>query len=206
MVASAKTLARRKARGKPLRMEMGDDWPMSAKQALFFKHYLETNKNGFEAFRRMDPSHVLMPKQSIDKRVRQIMLTSGIKNALRKLAVKENAVTERIMNKYAISQERIKEELAKIAFTNVDDVAEWGPDGVKFKSSAELTEEAKASIAEVGEQIFKDGNKVLKIKNYDKQKALEALARSLGMFKEVVDHNHKALSVNFIIEGKEEPK
>lgn len=86
-----------------------------------------------------------------------------------------------------ITADRVVAELAKIAFADPRDLMEWGPDGVKLKASAELTEEQAASVAEVSETTTKDGGS-LKLKKHDKVKALELLGRHMGMFKDKVEN------------------
>ncbi len=80
-----------------------------------------------------------------------------------------------------ITADRVVSELAKIAFADPRDLMEWGPDGVKLKASADLTEEQAASVAEVSETTTKDGGS-LKLKKHDKVKALELLGKHLGIF------------------------
>lgn len=86
-----------------------------------------------------------------------------------------------------ITADRVVAELAKIAFADPRDLMEWGPDGVKLKASADLTEEQAASVAEVSETTTKDGGS-LKLKKHDKVKALELLGRHIGMFKDKVEN------------------
>lgn len=85
-----------------------------------------------------------------------------------------------------ITADRVVAELAKIAFADPRDLMEWGPDGVKLKASADLTEEQAASVAEVSETTTKDGGS-LRLKKHDKVKALELLGRHMGMFKDKVE-------------------
>ena len=84
-----------------------------------------------------------------------------------------------------ITQDRVVSELAKIAFADPRELMEWGPEGVKLKDSAELTEEQAASVAEVSGTTTKDGGS-LRLKKHDKVKALELLGRHLGMFTDKV--------------------
>lgn len=84
-----------------------------------------------------------------------------------------------------ITQDRVVSELAKIAFADPRELMEWGPEGVKLKDSAALTEEQAASVAEVSETTTKDGGS-LRLKKHDKVKALELLGRHLGMFTDKV--------------------
>ena len=82
-----------------------------------------------------------------------------------------------------VSADRVVEELAKIAFSDLRDVMVWGPDGVSLKDSTTLTEAQAALVAEVVE----GSGKTLRIKRHDKVKALELLGRHIGMFREKVE-------------------
>ena len=85
-----------------------------------------------------------------------------------------------------ITADRVVAELAKIAFADPRDLMEWGPNGVRLKDSADLTEEQAASVAEVSETTTKDGGS-LRLKKHDKVKALELLGRHMGMFKDKME-------------------
>lgn len=85
-----------------------------------------------------------------------------------------------------VTQDRVVNELAKIAFGDPRKVMAWGPSGVKLKDSAELTDDEAAFVSEVSETTTEHGGS-LKLKTNDKLKALELLGRHLGMFKEKVE-------------------
>ena len=79
-----------------------------------------------------------------------------------------------------ISQDRVLEELARIAFAEFGDVASWGPEGLTLKNSGELTPEQSATISEVAVSLNRHGRSS-RIKQHDKLKALELLMRHMGM-------------------------
>ena len=56
-----------------------------------------------------------------------------------------------------ISQDRILDELASIAFGDLRDVVAWGENGVTLRDSAELTPEQAAAISEISETVTKEG-------------------------------------------------
>lgn len=102
------------------------------------------------------------------------------------------ARVEELLNEAAercgVTVDKIISELAKIGFANSADFFEWGPDGVRIKSSDSLTRDQTAVISEVQETRSKGpGENTIKIKLSDKQGALEKLGRHLGMFKERVE-------------------
>lgn len=80
-----------------------------------------------------------------------------------------------------ISRERILRELARIAFGDPRKVMEWGPSGVNLIDSETLTDDEAAQVSEVSQSVTKDGG-TIRMKRFDKVKALELLGRHTGMF------------------------
>ena len=76
-----------------------------------------------------------------------------------------------------ITQDRVLAELGKIGFSDLKDFMEFGPDGVSLKQDADVD---GAVVAEVSETATQLGSSK-KIKLHDKMKALELLARHMGM-------------------------
>lgn len=103
-----------------------------------------------------------------------------------------------IADKYAVTQERIIEEITKIAFSDPTQIQSWGPDGITVKPSSELTDEQKATVAEVHEMRGMHGT-TMKVKQYDKLRALVDLGKAIGMFKDEKDSGPK-MAVQFVIE------
>lgn len=81
-----------------------------------------------------------------------------------------------------ITQDRVLEELAAIAFARATDFAEIKDDRVIIKDTAGLTERQIKAIAGI-----KEGKFGIELKLNDKEKALELLGRHLGMFKDRVE-------------------
>jgi len=84
-----------------------------------------------------------------------------------------------------ITPERVLEEYARIAFSNLRDLAEWGPgeNGLEVKPSKDLTPAQVAAIAEIVASA-KDG-RIYRIKMHDKKPVLDAIARHLGMLEKL---------------------
>lgn len=80
-----------------------------------------------------------------------------------------------------ITADRVLREYARVAFGDPRSVMEWGPDGVKLKASADLTDDEAALVSEVSQTTTKDGGSI-KLKTNSKLQALEALGKHLGMF------------------------
>ena len=77
-----------------------------------------------------------------------------------------------------ITQEKVLEELAAIAFANGADFATVNQNGiVRITPTSELPEEKRKAIASI-----KEGANGTEIKTYDKVRALELLGKHLGVF------------------------
>jgi hypothetical protein len=82
-----------------------------------------------------------------------------------------------------ITADRVKAELAAIAFANIADVADWGPDGVTLKDKKTLAKADQAAIAEPSTaRVEKTGAVRAHVKMHSKQHALDALAKQLGIY------------------------
>lgn len=85
---------------------------------------------------------------------------------------------EKLRGKLEITQERVLEELAAIAFANGADFATVNQNGiVRITPTDEVPEEKKKAVASI-----KEGQYGTEVKVHDKVKALELLAKHLGMF------------------------
>ena len=89
-----------------------------------------------------------------------------------------------------ITQDRILQELALLAFANLKDVIIQNPDGTTTIDMAAMPREVAAALGEVS--VTKKGGKnptqVAKAVLQGKQFALEKLGKHLGMFTEKVEH------------------
>jgi len=80
-----------------------------------------------------------------------------------------------------VNADRVIEELAHLAFSDLRRVAAWGPDGLSAKNSEGLSEDSARAVAEVTDSRSRSGGTV-KVKLFDKKAALELLGRHLGLF------------------------
>lgn len=81
-----------------------------------------------------------------------------------------------------VTQDRVVQELAAIAFARATDYAEVIGGTVHIKDTSELDDEQVRAIAGI-----KEGANGIEIKLNDKEKALELLGRHLGMWNDKLD-------------------
>lgn len=142
------------------------------KHALFIAEYL-VDKNAKAAAIRAGWSEKTAGRASWE------LLHKNPKTAA---AVKEALEAQQVRT--AVTADRILLEYANIAFSRPTDVMEWGPGGVILKDSGSLAPEVAALVSEVSETKgnLEGGGGSLRIKMHDRMKALEYLARHIGLF------------------------
>lgn len=94
------------------------------------------------------------------------------------------------MAQIQIDTTMVLEELKKVGFANIKDLARWGNGTVDFKPSEEVDEDLSAAVAEVSENTTEFGHN-LKLRMHDKLKALELLGKYLKMWTEKHEHTGK---------------
>lgn len=132
-----------------------------------------------DAYRQAYPRAQKWTDKSVWERASKLSANAKVQSRVSELGAKAAAANE-------VTVERIVRELALIAFGSKRAVMAWGPDGVKLKDSAALTEEEAAVVAEVKETTSATGGS-LSLKTHDKVKALELLGKHVGMFADKVE-------------------
>lgn len=85
-----------------------------------------------------------------------------------------------------ITAERVLAEIALVGFADLQDHVETGAKGTKIKPFDQMPDGASRALESLAESHGPSGDRVT-IKLHDKMKALEMLAKHLGLCKEQVD-------------------
>lgn len=112
----------------------------------------------------------------------------------------------RLTSKHEVTSERIIAELARIAFLDPRKVMSWGPDGVRFARSDELTDDEAACVVEASETVTEAGG-TIRVKLADKLGALSLLAKIQGLLVDrvKVDGTATLEIVEEIVDGPASP-
>lgn len=149
---------------------------MTEKQKIFADEYL-IDLNATRAYRVAYPT---VKKDETARANGSRMLTNA--NVARYIAER----MEERQKRTEITQDRVVQELASIAFARATDYVEVRYNGVNstvvIKPTAELSDEQICAIAGI-----KEGANGIEIKLNDKEKALELLGRHLGMWNDKLD-------------------
>lgn len=148
---------------------------LTDKQEMFCQRYTThwnatraAKEAGYSDHTAMEQGYQLLRIPSVKKRIQEL--------------------SEHALSEIGVTRERILLELSRIAFGDMRDLATWNESGVRFKPSDELDEQQSAAIAEVTESVTESGG-TLKIKRFDKVKALELLGRYQKLFADRVEHS-----------------
>lgn len=145
---------------------------LTPKQKRFVQEYL-IDLNATQAAIRAGYS----PRTANEQGAR-LLAKASVQSALQEAMKRREKRTE-------VTADRVVQELAKIAFADLKDFVEFGPDGVRIKNSKEVD---GTVLAEVSETTFKDST-TRTVKLHPKIKALELLGKHLGMFIEKHEHS-----------------
>lgn len=145
---------------------------MTEKQKIFADEYL-IDLNATRAYRKAYPSvkRDETAAQAGSRMLRNVKVAAYIQERMQ----------ER-QKRTEITQDRVLQELAAIAFAKATDYAEVKDECVKIKDTKDLDEQQIRAIAGI-----KEGKFGIEVKLNDKEKALELLGRHLGMFKDKVE-------------------
>src|SRR6185312_7683348 len=80
-----------------------------------------------------------------------------------------------------LDADRVLAELVRIAFADIGNLVDWGPDGVTLKPKRELSADDRAAVAEVAAGAGKGGAGP-RIRLHSKPRALDAIARHFGLY------------------------
>jgi phage terminase small subunit len=164
---------------------------LSVRQGFFVRHYLVTN-NAAEAARQAGYSKKAARQQGA------FLLTKP--NIVAEITKRRAA----IMEKLDITPQRIADELARIAFANMQDFMTLSADGAPVTYFEGLTRDRAAAVKEVTVEEFTDGQsrevRRVKIKLADKLNALMLLAKFLGMFTEKYQRDSRQTPVGVLLD------
>lgn len=110
-------------------------------------------------------------------------------------------LTEKLQERALVSVERLTQEYARLAYSQITDVVEFDGRKMTLKPSATLSPDVTAAISEI--RHTKEG---IVVKFHNKVAALDALARHKGMFKENINVSVTLSLADLVNQSYEEPK
>ena len=141
---------------------------LTEKQQRFVEEYL-VDLNATQAAIRAGYSEKTATEQGA-----RLLINVKVQDAIIEAKAKRSKRTE-------ITQDRVLQEISRIAFSDIRQVIKWTSNAVTLKSSDELDDDDAAMVSEVSQTTTATGG-TLKIKVHDKMKALELAGRHLGLW------------------------
>jgi len=80
-----------------------------------------------------------------------------------------------------ITVDRVRQELARLAFSDIGDIADWDESGMTLRARDDIAPDDRAAIAELKLKQGRDGMRAT-IRLHSKQAALDALAKHMGLY------------------------
>lgn len=145
---------------------------LTEKQKIFADEYL-TDLNATRAYKVAYPK---IKKDEVSRANGSRLLTKANVAAYIDKRMKDRE------KRTEVTQDRVLQELAAIAFAKATDYVEVSGECVTIRPTAELSDRQISAIAGI-----KEGKNGIEVKLNDKEKALELLGRHLGMFKDKVE-------------------
>lgn len=141
---------------------------MNRRMQLFVNEYLVT-LNASEAARRAGYA-----SRHAGLRGHELMRRPDVQAAIR------DAMDARA-KRTGISSDRVVEELAAIAFSDLRNILDWSTNHVRLRPASALTAADRAAIKSISVRIDKRGCGHVRVRLHDKFAALMMLERHLGM-------------------------
>ena len=151
---------------------MEERYRLNPKQKRFAQEYV-VDLNGTQAAIRAGYS-----EKTANEQAARLLANVSVQ------AIVQEAMQERD-KRVEISQDKILLELSRIAFGDLRGVVAWNGRAIELKDSDSLSEDDAATVSEVAETAAG----ALKIKRYDKVKALELIMRHKGMLNDKLNLN-----------------
>ncbi len=146
-----------------------DDQGLTQRQRRFVEHYLVCANASAAARRAGYAEGTAKAAGSRLKRSPAIVAALAQANAAR-------------AKRLSIDAERVLEEVARLSFVDLGDLVDWRGGALRLKDPAEIAPADRAALAQISFVAEKGGTRV-KVKLFDKLRALEILAKHLGLLK-----------------------
>jgi phage terminase small subunit len=105
---------------------------LTAKQRAFVEAYLRNGRNAAEAYRTAYDTN--MSARLVADEASKLLQHPGIAPIVAEAERRAAAATERALDRYAVTKERIVSALARLGFYDARDVFSWSEDGIRSSS------------------------------------------------------------------------
>ncbi|WP_413205367.1 terminase small subunit [Rhodospirillum sp. A1_3_36] len=146
----------------------------------FVACYLNNGRNGAKAWREAVDGEADCRRAS--RRAAALLRRPTVQAALEQAEHRALLRTEALIERYAISEERVLSELASLAFSRPLDLMRFDEEGKAEVRLTGLSDREAAAIKELTVHELKDGTVKVQVKLADKLRALNMLGAKLGIW------------------------
>ncbi|MCF8489621.1 MAG: terminase small subunit [Rhodospirillum sp.] len=146
----------------------------------FVECYLNNGRNGAKAWREAVDGEADCRRAY--RRAAGLLRRPTVQAALERAEQRALARTEALIERYAISEERVLGELASLAFSRPLDLMRFDGEGKAEVRLTGLSDREAAAIKELTVHELKDGTVKVQVKLADKLRALTMLGAKLGIW------------------------
>lgn len=147
---------------------------LTDKQTAFVEEYLRNGRNAAAAYR--SAYNTKGQAQHVAERACKLLRNTKVAAIVTDAEQRAAAAMERVVDRYAVTRERVVSALAQLAFSDIRQVMQWADGKLIMKPSEDLTPEETYAISEIQEL----GGGRLRVRVSDKHAALLALCRMQG--------------------------
>ncbi|MGY3393453.1 hypothetical protein ACVWW6_006044 [Bradyrhizobium sp. USDA 3311] len=158
-------------------------------EAVLQAYFADPARVGFKAYLAVYPrSSDAAAKTGFSRLLKNVEFAA-------RLQFLDAGVTEKVVEKAAITIDDVIAELAKIGFANAKDYIRVTADGDPYVNLGEMTPEQSAAVSSITVEDYKDGRgddardvKKISFRLHDKRAALVSIGEHLGGFKKRHEH------------------
>jgi phage terminase small subunit len=159
----------------------GGGMALTSQQRAFVDAYIKGGmQNAAAAYRKAYPTSKKWDANSVAQNAHKLLHHTDIAPIIQAAREKTALALRRSVDRFAVSKERISDELARLAFSDARKLFSWGPEGVIVRDSETLDDDDALAVVEVSQTITESGG-TIKVRLADKRAALIDLARLHGM-------------------------
>ena len=164
---------------------------LTKKQEDFAQHYA-LHVNATDAYRAAGYSTRGKPEH-IHRRAIEVLQNINVSARIDELRAR---IKKRAEEKFDLSADMLLNQYMRIAFADAGDYYDWDEKGVRIKSKDALTKQQRSIIT--GLKQSKGNTNMIELSLADRMRAMDMLAKHLGVATEKHDHTHEH---NHVIEA-----
>lgn len=153
---------------------------LTGKQQAFVTAYLDAGmKNAAAAYLKAYPTSAKWPASARANHADKLLRHADIMPIIAEARAKASEMLAITVDRYAVTKDRISQELARMAFADARRLFAWTSKGVTIIPSVDLSDDDAGAVVEVSHTVTAEGG-TIRVRLGDKRAALMDLAKLHG--------------------------